>query len=92
MGSEGSDGEAAAGEDEEEEDPGVLAATEDEIKKSRSYMKDRVKDKTQAMLDEMRESVEDTVRECDGSRHKGFPRLWSVFCSLHFPPVSMATF
>lgn len=48
--------------DDEDGDPTILACTEEEIQKSKAYMKDRVKDKTQAMLDEMRESVDDTVR------------------------------
>lgn len=38
-----------------------MAQTEEEIASAKIDMKGRVKDKTQAMLDEMRENVDDTV-------------------------------
>lgn len=47
---------------EEESDPEVSAMTELEVYDAKSALKDKVKDKSQAALDEARDSVDDTVR------------------------------
>lgn len=61
MGQDEDEEEEEEAEAEEDEDPDVVGMTEDEIKLAKSYLKDRVKDQSQVLLDEARDSVIDTV-------------------------------
>lgn len=49
-------------EDDEDYDEEVLGMTSEEIDVAKSFLKDRVKDQVQVLLDEARESVEDKVK------------------------------
>ncbi|CAM9502111.1 unnamed protein product [Ascophyllum nodosum] len=59
---EDEDGDETDNEDEEEEDEGGRDMTPEEVNLAKSFLKDKVKDQVQELLDEARNNVQDKVR------------------------------